>query len=235
MMTGYLRSLPRIVQISLFLIVAFASIQRVSFADNPDETQAIKEIKRRGGRVKGDDNLPGRPVKAVYFPADTRFGSQDVQLLKPLKNLRILLLRGKVADADLKGIRELKHLKDLNLSQCQITDAAMKEVSDLEELTILGLYGTRITDEGLKEVAKIKSLTSIELSGTKITDAGLGELRRLNNLTNLSLMSTQITDNGVPALKHLKHLETLYLNETKITEGALSDLKRALPNVEITP
>jgi len=234
-MANFLKSTPRIIQVPLFLIVALASIHLVSFADNPDEAHAIQEIKRRGGRVKGNDNLPGRPVTAVYFPGETGFGSQDIQLLRPLKNLSLLILRGKVADADLKGIRELKHLKDLSLSFTQITDAAMKELSDLKELAILGLYDTRITDAGLKDVAKIKSLTSIDLSGTKITDAGLGELRKLNNLRNLSLMGTQITDNGVQALKDLKHLETLYLNQTQITDGALSDLKRALPSVEITP
>lgn len=159
-MTDFLKSTPRVLQVPLFLIGALASTHPVIFADKPDEAQAIKEIQRRGGRVKGDDNLPGRPVKAVYFPGDTRFGSQDVQLLKPLKNLRLLILRGKVTDADLKNIKELKQLKDLNISSTQVTDAAMKEVSDLKELTILGLYNTRITDAGLKDVAKIKSLTS---------------------------------------------------------------------------
>ncbi len=54
----------------------------------------------------------------------------------------------------LAGLKELKQLQNLDLSQTQVTDA------------------------GLEDLATIKGLTVLRLSRTKVTAAGVGELQK---------------------------------------------------------
>ena len=136
-----------------------------------------------GGKVQRDDRLPDRPVTAVDFTESRRVGDKNLYVLKTLKNLTTLTLRGtNIKDAGLKEIREIKSLTTLYLGFPQITDAGLKELRDLKNLTTLDLSCNQITDAGLKELSELKNLTTLILYGTKITDAGLKELGELKNL-----------------------------------------------------
>ena len=59
---------------SLLIAVAFALSGVANATDNRDESQAIREIERLGGKVERDEKLPGRPVTAVRSesPVDSR-------------------------------------------------------------------------------------------------------------------------------------------------------------------
>jgi hypothetical protein len=142
------------------------------------ESLAIKEIKRLGGRIERDDKLPGHPIKGISFKSGRRFEDKDVRMLKGLKHLTELdLALTKITDHGLKELGQLKNLTKLNLAWAKITDEGLKEVSQLENLAQLNLALTNITDEGLQELGRLKNLTELDLRGTKITDKGLQELR----------------------------------------------------------
>src|SRR5438132_12177720 len=83
-----------------------------------DEASAVKAVENLGGKVTRDDKLPGKPVIGVNLGA---------------------LVMGKV------------------------TDAGLKELKDLKQLTSLDLYGAAVTGEGLKEVKGLKQLTELDL------------------------------------------------------------------------
>ena len=59
-------------------------------------------------------------------------------------------------------------------------------------------------------------------------------LKGLTNLQSLDLRKTKITDAGLVHLKGLNKLQWLYLMGTKVTDAGVSDLKKSLPNCEIS-
>ena len=103
------------------------------------------------------------------------------------------------------------------------------------EVVEIVLYGTSVTDSGL---VHLKGLTKLETLGLgfcpKITDAGMVHLKGLTNLQSLDLRKTKITDAGLVHLKGLNKLQWLYLMGTKVTDAGVSDLKKSLPNCEIS-
>jgi len=57
---------------------------------------------------------------------------------------------------------------------------------------------------------------------------------KLQKLTLLSLGSTGITDVGLKEVAKLQKLEGLFLSNTQITDEAVAELKKALPQCDIT-
>jgi Leucine-rich repeat (LRR) protein len=200
-----------------------------------DELQAVQQLEHSGAEVSRDKTLPDRPVKIVYFPGDARFGGQEVRLLRALSGLKVLILRCKITDTDVKGISEVKQLKELDLSFAEITDIGLKDISQLKGLARLSVANTRITDAGLKEIARLENLTYLNLTSTRITDEGMLEVRNLRNLASLKLSDTRITDAGIKALKGLKHLELLYVNQTGVTSGGIRELEKDIPTLRVNP
>ena len=114
------------------------------------------------------------------------------------------------------------------------TDETIAPIKDVVTLVELNLAGTRVTDNGLQPVASLASLLTLHLEHTKITDAGLQQLKNLSHLAYLNLFDTAITDAGLENLKGLKNLKRVYLWETKVTDQGAAELKKALPNVQIS-
>ncbi len=148
---------------------------------------AVKWVKKLGGKIKRDDAQPGKPVVKVFL------NSTEVE------------------DADLKNLKDLKHLVSLDLFCCYyLTEAAMKELKGLKQLKELSLRETGMTGNGLKELKELKQLTTLNLRSTQVTDAGLKELKELTQLTTLN-----IGDCG------------------KVTTAGLDELMKALPECSV--
>ena len=89
--------------------------------------------------------------------------------------------------------------------------------------------------EGELTEADLEKVTGeIWLSGTQITDAGIKEMAKSQQLGTLFLTDTQITDAGLKDVAKLQKLERLSLFGTKVTEAGVAELKKALPNCEIS-
>ena len=191
----------------LLLVVVLTPNWALIAAHNIDESQAIAEIERLGGKVKRDDKLPGQPVTGVERFRCFRFENKDLYLLKSLKNLTTLdLSDNPIKDAGFKELAELKNLTTLNLGSTQITDAGFKGLGQLKNLTTLDLSNTQIADTGAKELRELKRLTTLNLSAAPITDESIKALRELTNLTTLDLSSTDVTGAGLRQLRELNHL-----------------------------
>jgi serine/threonine protein kinase len=200
-----------------------------------DESRAIAELKKLGARIERDGDQPGQPALRVDL-SHTKVLDAGLKGIKELKNLRWLNLQStKVTDAGLKEIKELKNLQELDLLHTEVTDAGLKELKELKSLQTLNLGLNRITDAGLKQLKELKSLQTLSLNDTEVTDAGLKDLKELKNLQTLSLDGTKLTDAGVKELKELKSLWILSVNRTKVTDVGLKQLKEALPECRITP
>ena len=91
------------------------------------------------------------------------------------------------ADADLKTVKNFKHLRKLFLMRSRITDEELSELKGLSDLQYLCLDATEVSSEGLKELAGLKNLRGLDLRGTEVTGNGLASLRGLDQLEHLSL------------------------------------------------
>jgi hypothetical protein len=136
----------------------------------------------------------------------------------------VQLWESSVTDAGLRELRDLKHLRRLNLGGTKVTNAGLNRLSHLMGLRHLGLSGTKVTDEGLKVLGMFEHLESLDLSFTKITDTGLKECPRRDQLKSLNLQTTGITDAGVRELTAFKQLQALNLCHTQITPAGLKQL-----------
>src|SRR5437870_178159 len=143
------RTLMRIVLVGVGLLLAC-----LSGAARADEASAVKAVEKLGGKVTRDDKLPGKPVIGVNLGGT------------------------KVTDADLKELKDLKHLTSLNLGWAKVTDVGLKELKHLKQLTTLYLGGTKVTDAGLKELKDLKQLTSLNLAETRVTADGVADLQK---------------------------------------------------------
>ena len=86
--------------------LAGCSKDRPQDAAGSPEDAAVKAVEKLGGKVERDDEQPGRPVVEVSLA-----GTQ-------------------VTDADLKGLKDLKQLRHLDLSNTQVTDAGVQELEE---------------------------------------------------------------------------------------------------------
>jgi hypothetical protein len=175
---------------------------------------------------------------------------QEVQMLRPTDEKRVL------NDAGIVHLAKLKDLRKLDLFFTRITDAGLihlAKLTNLSELHIIPellsrtefeqamsngsasftLFHIRVTDAGIAHLSTLTNLTTLDLRGTHVSDAGLAHLSRLCKLSFLSLERTQVTDAGLVHLTSLPKLTTLNVSGTRVTRSGIQELNRAMPNLTV--
>lgn len=124
-----------------------------------------------------------------------------------------------VSDDDLEVIRQLKHLKRLNLRGTDVSDQGIGAIVDLPlECLLLGYTG--VGDEACRHIGEMSQLKELELAGE--TDAGLRSLAKLSNLEALRLEGNWfMTDKGLRCLAKCRRLEELSLSGSEFTGSHL--------------
>ncbi len=97
------------------------------------------------------------------------------------------------------------------------------------------LAGTSVTDADVKRLGKWSEMRELDLSGTNITDDTLASLRSASGLRQLKLDDVAVTACGLPALQGVTLLHALVVSpKTQITDKAVTELRKSLPNLEVT-
>lgn len=144
-----------------------------------------------------------------------------------------LLRESSATDAVLVHLQWLPDLESLDLKETAVTDAGLVHLQGLHRLEQLRISDNPITDAGLRHLKNLTSLQTLRLERTGVTDAGLAELEELTNLLFLWLDDTQVTDAGLLHLASLKKLRVVHLEGTQVTSEGISQLMRALPQVQV--
>lgn len=120
---------------------------------------------------------------------------------------------------DLKLLREIGTLEELNLSHTWITDQGLSVLEDLPRIRKLNLDNTKVTDKGLKHVGSLRELETLDVRRTGITEEGLVHLRGLPKLKTLHVNNEyyrhgifELTDVGID---HLATLPSLVVEELR--------------------
>ena len=101
-------------------------------------------------------------------------------------------------------------------------------------ITTVDLSNTLVNDADLEHLKGMTSLRELKLGSTEVTDAGLEHLKGMTSLQSLDLRVNEITDAGLEHLEGLTSLHTLDLRETLVTDAGVNELKKALPNCEVS-
>ena len=142
------------------------------------ETKALARIRQLGGlALELAQNDPRLEVS--YLNADGKITAEHLALLKELKGLVHLNLRGQpVTDDQLSLLKDLTDLTELHLEKTKITDKGLEQLKNLVNLEYLNLYGTQVSDAGLAHLDGMKKLKRLYLWQTKVTDDGVVKLKK---------------------------------------------------------
>ncbi len=155
----------------------------------------------------------------------------------------------KPSAAELKAISKLESLgvaarpiamnvnwREINFRAqgADVLDKALLPLKDVLGLVDLNLGGTKIKDADLANIKGLINLNRLHLENTPITDAGLVNLKGLAKLNYLNLYGTAVSDAGLKQIEGLANLKHLYLWQTKTTEAGVANLKKSLPNLDIS-
>jgi len=197
----------------------------ITAAGRADEATAVATLKQNGGLFgmrKYDASKPVTHLTLTGVGYRRKLRTADLKALKEFKHLEYLALGfTDITDAGLYELREIETLRTIILVNTGITDAGLRYLKEVKGLRELNLSLTRITDAGLRELKDLKELRSLFIEKTRVTDAGMKELKGLSNLEGLILDDTQVTDTGVYELIELPKLESLLLNRTRVTDAGL--------------
>jgi hypothetical protein len=118
-------------------------------------------------------------LEVSYLQSDSKWSDEHLAILKDLKGLVHLNLRGQpVTDAQLAYLKPLTELTHLHLEKTKITDKGLEELKGLVSLEYLNLYGTAVSDAGLTNLEDMKKLKKLYVWDTKVTKAGAEKLKK---------------------------------------------------------
>ena len=139
-----------------------------------------------------------------------------------------------LTDQDLETLKPLRELTLLQLTGGQITDGGMAHLEAFTDVQDLRIEDQAITGAGLVYLQNLPELTTLSLAENPISDVGARIIGGIGQLTRLNLAQTQVTDQGLQDLHNLKLLEQLAIVGCPVTEEGVRNLHTALPNCRIT-
>lgn len=169
----------------------------------------------------------------------TGVNDNNAASLAQMTQLKHLNLAGTaLTSAGLAKLRPLAGLESLDLTETQIDDSGIEVLQSFPELQSLSLAGTNITDRALDTMAnfrnRLQNLARLYLFRTRITSRGLEHITTAApNLVYLCLSGTQVGDGAVRYLRELSRLSEIELYDTAITPAAISQLRQALPQLQV--
>jgi hypothetical protein len=160
--------------------------------------------------------LGGMKLSAKAFE---RFGQLD--------KLRHLKFEQTIPEDGLSGLRTLKALEELDLSETNVADIDLKALKALEKLERLFLTKTKVSDAGMAELIDLPFLKTLFLNNTAVGNAGLKHLCRSKSLTGLRLGDTKVDDDGLPHIADSQSLTNLTLGTERISDAGLRHLGKS--------
>ncbi len=136
---------------------------------------------------------------------------------------------GRMTDATLERLCELKHVTHLNLGgSVQLSDSGLAHLARLPLLRELDLSGSkgRITDDGLRVLRHLPRLRRFQMCWQQnVSDTGLANLAFCDDLESVDLLGTQTGDGAVQALTGKRKLRRFKTGRC-VTDAGLALFQR---------
>jgi len=190
-------------------VTALAQSNKTILDQPLDQQASVKKIIELGG----DWEAPSKTVLIGFIGA--KFTNETFELLKPLKEMRILYL-----------------------SEIPADDNAFEHCKDLQALEEIQIRDCKFDGTGLKHFAKCRRLKRIILAETPISDECLEIISRCESLEVLTIenfdIASTISQAGVRKLSSLKNAKQIYVNLTQPSTELELELKKLLPKCDVS-
>ena len=145
----------------------------------------------------------GVSVDDAFVPSSIGYvvTSEDIEDLSRLSNLRTLTVYDRCTDATLEDIACLSTLQEFIATGSPITDEGVKHLKNLPHLKYLDLSDTLISDQGILSLAELKDLETLKLRGTAVGEECLKVVVTFHKLTVLDVSNTRISDKSLAHLR----------------------------------
>ncbi|MDA7503999.1 hypothetical protein N8553_03350, partial [bacterium] len=155
---------------------------------------------------------------------------------EPFRIVAIDLWHQHIEGSELIFLRDLAHLRSLDLSHSGIADEHMHLIGQATNLNRLALRGGKVTAEGYRQLPLNLNMTNFTASANKeFTDESISVLaERMPNLRLFLCASTQVTDKGFAQLSTLPNLRDVRVQKTEVSDEAIEALKEQLPRCKVT-
>ncbi len=185
------------------------------------QQRAIDRLKKLGARIGLTRNTIGFPPQPVVLRVEIGPAWQGTA-------------------ADLRQLRWIDEMEELELTGPQVTDAYLLPVEQLPGLRSLIIKNANITDVAIRSIRDHRSLTKLDLMYTPVTDRCLDDLKTLVNATTIRIFGTNVTataaldlDNALAQAK-VEHKAGAFLGVrcqqgpwpcevTRVVEGSAAD------------
>ena len=197
------------------VLTNFVNLKKLKLSINAKNIEAIKYLTNLEMLYIYDSYLSDisalsnlKNLKELYLPSSP---IEELELLKELKNLEILILSNNYCLNDISPLSNCTNLKNLDISKTEITDiSSIKSLTKLEELNLEKDWN--LSESIKKQLTNISNLSNLvnlkklNLRGWNIID--ITPLKSLINLKELDISSNRnISD--ISVLKNLINLEIL--------------------------
>lgn len=121
-------------------------------------------------------------------------------------------------------------VRDAEVALHKPTAHDLRRLSGVEFLT---LDGSTVGDGELGCLLHLDDLKGLYLDETHVTDDGMALIAQLPRLEELALARTHVGDAGLHHLAQARSLKSIDLQGTNVTERGISQLRAALPALDV--
>lgn len=170
-------------------------------------------------------------LKSWNVPATEPTFEQDVSRLDTVRQIRWF---EHANVADLAKLKNAPKLERLDFNPSTLPPASIPLLAEIPNLHVLTAPRQGWHDGDLGSLRDLKQLRELQLEGNPITDAGLAELAAVPNLRSLRVFDTEVTDAGIAALKkarpnlNISPSNSITLIDDYAASGNIQGLQRIL-------
>lgn len=172
------------------------------------------------------ESLPERANRARRLYSSQHQVRDPRRLLELKKPVGLVLIGEDIHDDDMQSMRNMLHLRELGIFDCDISGTALENLVVLPQLeTILLTYDQNLDKTWLESISRIRGLKQVTLAGSNVSDEMIQPLRKSTLLERLDLSNTSIGDEGLAILEGFPHLKSLSLSNTRVSDRGLAYLR----------
>ena len=213
--------------IAMLLIGVSTSYLGTNYRRLKTEETAIRTLEQRGVTVtrRPQASLFHAVVVEPYIASgvDGSSAAASMKSIMPLidecRGLTELRLIGVTLTAsDVKVVRRLNRLQDVDFSYCKLDSLASGELAQLGGVSSLHLTGSTHSLFDIDQTRFLDDLRVLDLSDTPLRDDHLhSHLKRCNKLQSLRLRHTEASDSLLVPISEVRSLTELDISQTGIT------------------
>jgi hypothetical protein len=128
-----------------------------------EQRKAVAAVKELGGEASFSFSsgspvamfLERRDAENDFMLQEKNIQNDDLKIFASAEmTMGLYLFRNKITDDGLVHLKNLRHLRFLDLRHNEITDEGLQHLENMHEMELLILIGTKVTPAGVKELQK---------------------------------------------------------------------------------